>query len=161
MNQKVINGKKPLSSKPRPESMRTVTEDIFGNALALPIGLAQELESKGLVGRFVNSKTLYANQGYHPKGWKPYKRDASATVDTAELKFGSDPDGLVRRGDCILAVKTAEEHAKHKNWLEQKADRYKGHTKQKQRELQEQARAAGANSIVKEGYDGDDEDEND
>jgi hypothetical protein len=158
---KTINGRKPVSSKPKAQSMRMLTDDIFGNALALPPDLQKELEDQQLVGRFVSSKVLYANQGYHPKGWKPYKRKGDATMGGVELKFGSDPDGLVRRGDCILAVKTIEEHAKHKMWLEAKADRYKGHTKQKQKELQEQARAAGASSYVSEGYDGDDEEETD
>lgn len=158
MNPKVLNGKKPLSSKGRPSGMSNITDDIFGNQLALPEELRQEIEKKGLVARFVSSKTLYANQGYHPKGWRPYKADKAVTL-TSELKFGSDPDGLVRRGDCILAVKTVDEHAKHKDWLADKADRYKGHTKQKQRELQDQARAAGASTRVEEGYDGEDEDE--
>lgn len=160
-NAKIVNGRKPLSAKPKLSAMNAITEDIFGNTLSLPEEIKKELSDQGLVARFVSAKILYANQGYHPKGWKPYKRKPSDTVGGVEFKTGSDPDGLVRRGDCILATKSVEDHAKHKDWLEAKADRYKGHSKQKQRELQEQARAAGAASHVEEGFDGDDEDDND
>lgn len=161
MNPKVLNGKKPLSSKSAPAGMNTVTDDIFGNPLALPPAIEKELESKGLVGRFVSAKLLHANQGYHPKGWKAYKLDKAATVEGVEFKFGSDPDGLVRRGDCILAVKTVEEHAKHKAWLQDKANRYKGYTKGKKKELQDLAQAAGAHSHVDDSIDDEGDDEQD
>lgn len=163
MQPKVLNGKKPLSQKGTAPGMNTVTDDIFGNPLALPPELQKELEDKGLVGRFVSSKILYSHQGYHPKGWRAYKSTNAGKVDGVEFKLGSDPDGLVRRGDCILAVKTVEEHAKHKAKLQERADRYKGYAKSKKKELQDQARAAGANSHVDDSpdFEGEDDDNED
>lgn len=152
---KTLNGRKPFSSKGKPAPMNVLTDDIFGNTLSIPPEIQKELKDKGLVGRFVRAGLLYANQGYHPKGWRAYKRDAGAKVEGVEFKTGSDPEGLVRRGDCILAVKTVEEHEKHVNWLEAKADRYKGYSKRKQKELQDYAQDAGVKTLVDEGYDGD------
>lgn len=157
---KVSEGRKPLSAKPKMSSMKSLSSDIFGNTLSLPPELEKELKDKGLIARWVSSKTLYANQGYHPKNWKPYKRDAGATMMGVEFKTGSDPDGLIRRGDCILATKSAEDHAKHQDWLDQKADKYRGYNKEQAAELRATARAAGAKTEIDAEYDSDD-DEND
>ena len=159
---KVLAGRKPLSAKPKMSTMKSFSTDIFGNALALPPELEKELKDKGLVARWVSAKLLHANQGYHPKQWKPYKREPGATMEGVEFKSGSDPDGLIRRGDCILATKTAEQFQVHQDWLDDKASRYKGHNQAKAAELRATARAAGAKTEVDAEYDSDDdEDEND
>ncbi len=134
---KIVGGKKPLSAR---ESYKeaALTEDIFGNTLALPEGLKKELTEQGLVGRWVNAKTLHANQGYHPKNWIPYKKKSSGTIDTKDFLQGSDPEGIVRRGDCILAVKKTEDVQKHR--------------KEKAEELRNLARENRVNATVDEGY---------
>lgn len=150
MSEKIVNGKKPLSA--RQSYKAAVTEDIFGNRLALPEGLKKELEDQGLEGRWVNSKELYANQGYHPKNWVPYKKKSSDTMDTRDFLSGSDPSGIIRRGDCILAVKKLEDAQKHRAYLKQKADRYTRFNKEKAEELRNYARESRVNSTVDEGY---------
>ena len=148
---KIVSGKKPLSARENYKES-TLTEDIFGNTLALPEGLKKELAEQGLVGRWVNAKTLYANQGYHPKNWVPYKKKSSDTIDTKDFLQGNDPSGIVRRGDCILAVKKHEDVAKHRSYLRQKADRYTRFNKEKAEELKNLARENRVNTIIDEGY---------
>ena len=154
MSEKIMNGKKPLSAKP--SKPVPLTEDIFGNTLALPEGLKKELEDQGLEGRWVNSKILYANQGYHPKNWVPYKRKNSDIMDTKDFLSGNDPSGVIRRGDCVLAVKSKEDAVKHRAFLKQRADRYTKFNKEKANELKSLARESNLNARIEEGY-GDEE----
>lgn len=151
MNNKIVAGKKPLSARENYKN-ESLTEDIFGNTLALPEGLKKELADQGLVGRWVNAKTLYANQGYHPKNWVPYKKKASDTMEAKDFLQGNDPSGIVRRGDCILAVKRTEDVQKHKAYLKQKANRYTKFNTEKAEELRNLARENRVNSTVDEGY---------
>ncbi len=119
----IKEGKKPLSQKVKQSSL--TSSDVFGNTLAIPEDVQADLDAKGLEPHWLNSKVVYANQGYHPKGWKVYKRDPKMLSDTmgSSFKFGNDPDGIIRRGDCILGVKTKAEHQKHKQFLDVRAKR--------------------------------------
>lgn len=157
MSTKIINGKKPLSAKPQGSNF--VTEDIFGNTLALPEGLAKTLEEQGLEARWVNAKQLYANQGYHNRGWVVYKQASSGTIDNASFLRGNDPDGLVRRGDCILAVKKIEAAEKHRQYLKDKAERQNRTSKDAASELRQMASAGGVKTQIHEGYDEDGDEE--
>lgn len=145
-----IAGRKPLSTKAKPSMFST--EDIFGNPLALTPELKKELEEQGLVGRWVSAKELVANQGYHKRGWRAYERKKDATMSGAESIFGRDPSGVVRRGDCILAVKTKEEVETHRAHLSEKANRYKRYSREQAMELKQMARNAGIDSEIDEGY---------
>ena len=149
MAEKIINGKKPLSSKPSVSSIAPPEE--FGNALSLSPELKKELADQGLEGRFINAKQLYDFQGYHPKGWVPYKRKVSDTLNSTDFIKGSDPSGIIRRGDCILATKSVAQAEKHRQFLQQKADREKGHTKDVAKALR--SMGAPLNAVVDEGYD--------
>lgn len=151
------DGKKPLAEKKR-ESGMIRADEIFGTALSLPEELKEELEKKGLVGRWVNATELTKFQGYHPKGWKVYKKDSGTISASGQFRFGNDPDGVIRRGDCILAVKTAEEVSKHKAFLKQRADIAKGVSGKAAAEMREALKQNQVKSTVVEGYDdGDDE----
>jgi hypothetical protein len=92
------------------------SDDLFG----LDADLKAELDSKGLVGRFVNIKEVEKFGGRHPKGWRVYKRD-NINKSSTEWMFGSDPDGYVRRAELVLAVKTKEDADKHRRHLDQLA----------------------------------------
>lgn len=147
------NGKKPISSQQQPSFV--ARDDVFGSALTIPLDLQQELAGKGLVGRWINATELAKFQGYHPKGWTPYKRQSGA--NQSEFKFGNDPDGIIRRGDCILAVKKDEDVAKHRQYLQQAADRQNKSVKGHANELRQTIKEHGVKSSVVEGYDDNDE----
>lgn len=146
MSKAIINGKKPISSKP------TNSGDLFGNALNIPPVVQAELDEKGLVGRWVNAIKLQQMGGYHPKGWQPFRSEKYKS----DFKFGSDPDGVIRRGDCILAVKTLEDVETHKEWLANRVAVQRDTNKVKAQEFRDAMRQSGLNSKVVEGY-GDDE----
>lgn len=118
---KIKNGKLPMSAKPiqRPLS----ADDAFGGSTqSLPADVKADMEKRKLVPRWLNAQEVAKNQGYHPKGWQIYKRPEGMSVD---YQFGSDPTGVVRRGDCILGFKPATgegaSHEKHLAFLRQRA----------------------------------------
>ncbi len=157
--------KKPISqrSKPVPVNM----DDIFGNALGLDPELVESIASQGLAHRFVNAKKLIEMGGYHAKGWRPYKPGAAerAKLETQSLLFGSDPDGYVRRGDCILAVRPIELHNKHKAFLKQEVARTQNTAKNAASQIKDFIRSNGLDMRVQEGAEvhegfSDQEDEN-
>lgn len=152
---KTMAGRRPLSSRTKANTL--LTEDIFGNRLAIPDELKKELKDQGFVGRWVNAKKLYENQGYHDKGWRAYTRKPGATMNTGEALIGNDPTGVIRRGDCILAVKTEAEVAKHRKFLRDKANLYKSFNRERAEELRELAKEGGVQSHVAEGYEDPDE----
>lgn len=143
-------GRKPVTQ--RTESPTLLHEEVFGNFLKIEPDLQAELESKGLVARFVDAKKLYEMNGYHKNGWVPYKRDANAKLGLSDFKFGTDPDGIVRRGTLILAVKSVDQVNKHKAALELKANRGRMINKTKADELRDMVRSTGTKTQVHEGY---------
>lgn len=147
------DGKRPLSTKPS-STRELFNDDVFGNPLQLSEELKNELRARGLVWRFIDAKRLYDMNGYHDKGWVPYKRDAvTQAKDTHGFKFGNDPDGVIRRGSVILAVKSKEQGDRHKEFLAQKARRATdGYNAKKAQELREFSRNNNLNADVHEGY---------
>lgn len=158
---KILQGKKPVSERPMSVSdTHLMSNDMFGNVLALDPSLQAELDKKGLVPRWVNAKELYTNQGYHKRGWRPYKRDSGTLNAGMESFLGNDPEGIVRRGDSILAVKTKEEHARHKQVIESRAKRLKqAVSKQHAQQLREFAAESRVKTHIEEGYDDSGEDD--
>lgn len=111
-----------ISSEHRPAAKKMIShEEVFGNNREIPPDVKKELDSKGLEGRWLSAKMVYENNGYHKSGWQVYRREKSDILDGAFKAFG-DPDGLVRRGDTILGVKTKEMAEKHRSYLRQQAD---------------------------------------
>lgn len=142
------NGKKPISQKTSFQSF----QETFGNRLTIPEDVMKDIESTGKVARWVDAKQLAADQGYHKNGWVPYKR--SDKIGTSVL-FGNDPDGVVRRGSLILAVRGKDLDDAHKTYNTDRAARMRGKPKEAISELKKQARQIG--SKVDDSFDEDDE----
>jgi hypothetical protein len=145
----IINGKKPLSTKPKPSLQ--LGEEAFGlaNTLSLTEEIKNELTSKGYEWRFVNAKQMYANQGYHKNGWVVYKRDKKSNDG---ILFGNDPEGIIRRGDSILAVKPKQQAELHREFLSQKAARAAGSDRERANDLRQMVkeRSNGALSVTED-----------
>jgi len=152
---KTINGKKPLSTKSAP----ILSDDYFGNRLALPADIQKDLDERGLVARWASAVELNKNQGYHTKGWIPYKRKKSDTMDTKDFLGGQDPEGYVRRGDAVLVYKTSEEAEKQRSFLRDRAQRQLGYGKRQAAELKHMIREGGLEGKVHSGYDSDEDEE--
>lgn len=147
-------GKRPLSQKNQTLTKIIREDELFGNMLKLDPELESELKSKGLAWRFVDAKKLLESGGYHAKGWSVYKRTGSSdTIGSSEFKFGSDPDGIVRRGSMVLAVKTQAQANLHKEFLRQKAERYSAIVPQAAEALRQAARDNNVDTIVDDTYD--------
>lgn len=146
---KIVNGKKPLPTQKK----QLQHDDLFGNMLSISPDIQAELDAKGLVGRWVSANKLYAAGGYHPKGWVVYKSDSVKS----EFKFGNDPDGIIRRGDSVLAVKSKEKADQHREFLKQKAARQTNTQDRAAAEFRAEMRKSGLNAKVYDGFDGDDE----
>lgn len=143
--------KKPLSQRGAPAPINL--DDVFGNALGIPPEVAKEIESQGKVHRFINAKRLGDMGGYHPQGWVPYRASDTArgNMDGQALLFGNDPNGYIRRGDCILAVRPKELNEKHKAYLKRESVRTSNVAKTAAASVREYIRANGLDMRVQEG----------
>jgi hypothetical protein len=145
---KMKNGRMPLSQK----STEVVAEAEL-NMLALDPALKRELAEKGYAYRFISAPEYQKNYGFHRTGWKPYKREETTEKKgTLDFGFGVDPEGYIRRGELVLAVKPLAEHAKHKAKLAAKTKLYNNHVKQTADLIRQGAREAGVNMKVEEGF---------
>lgn len=149
---KLKNGKMPLSQKTQVSS--DMSEDDF-NLLALDQELKDELAAKGFAYRFINAKQYVEKQGFHRSGWKVYKRDISNRSKGAfDFDLGTDPEGYVRRGDLILAVKPTEMQARHREKLAAKTARYspERYNKEAAQQLRDRARESSVQMKVSDTY---------
>lgn len=147
-NKSTINGKAPLSTK---KNAARGTFSYQASLLDIPGNIKQELEAKGLEGRWISFKTYADNYGYHKQGWTVFKSDSS-TLPTGVLQ-GSNPDGIIRRGDLVLACRTKEACDEHRQILQDRADRAKGYNKAKADELRQLAKENSVDAKIYEGYD--------
>lgn len=147
----------PLSAK-QPAIKKTITAaDVFRNEMDLDPDLVAEIKAKGLGYRFINA-TQFRKTGSHKARWVPYKRDAKTVTDSI---FGADPDGYIRNGDLILAVKPQEKIDQHRAYLREKAASLSGINKKHAEEFREFAKESGVKSHISEGYGQDDEGDED
>ena len=151
MNNKKVKNVKKEASPFNPN-------ELYNSALDIPNDLRSELDSNNLHGKWINAIEFKRNFGFNRSGWTPYKAEKLSKAASADSLYGGDPEGYVRRGDLVLAVKTKEEAAKQKRHLKQKAGLYKNFNKLKAEEMKQSAREAGVDAKVFEGYDENDAD---
>jgi len=108
-------------------------DEAFTNKLAIPEAIKKDLAEKGLEAHWVDSKKLYENGGYHDRDWVPYV-NKEIKSNPVGFKFGNDPDGVLRRGSLILAVKTKDQADVHRAHLSAKAERYAAVTNRRNRD---------------------------
>ena len=142
-----IKGNKvPVSQKRVVKEEPINISDVFQNDLDLDPSLVQELKEKNLAYRFINA-AQYGKTGSHRARWIPYKRETKSVT-----LFGSDPDGFVRRGDLILAVKPIEAAQKHRQLLDQRAKAQAGINSQHAEQMRQFAKESGVKTHISEGY---------
>ena len=139
------DGKKPLSQKPT----GTDTGFEFGNKLFIEPELKAKAATEGKELRFISAKKLYENAGYHENGWTPYIVEKGSFGTLSGFKFGNDPDGVLRRGDAILACRSVELSEKHRTHLKNKASKYSQNAHKKDAEnLDHAMRKAGLGKAI-------------
>jgi len=147
----IQNGKKPLSSKPRQQSPASL-EDIFGNTLGIEASISDALMKKGLEYRWISMKKYGDMGNSHERAWRPVKRSECGIIDPTAITNGSDPDGYIRRGDLVLAVRSKDLGDKHRAFLKSQADRQRNVQREHANELKEFVKKSGINATISEGY---------
>jgi len=147
----IKKGRVPLSQK-NDISSDLQGEDMELNLLTVDPALAKEIKDKGLVYRFINAPQLQQNYGYHRSGWTPYKREATEKKGSLDFQFGTDPEGYVRRGDLVLAVKTVRANEQRKAKIAASTARYDQFNKQAANQLKDFSKENGLDMRVEEGY---------
>lgn len=141
-------GRLPLSQK---QSVNPFTQQ-FKDRLRVPDAIQQEIDEQGLVARWVDANKLYENNGYHKNGWTAFK----SKLVKADFRYGNDPEGIIRRGSLILAVRDKELHEGHKEHLRNRSNMLSGSDdkaaqRQAARELRAMAKSGNLNTKIVEG----------
>lgn len=113
--------------------------------------LKEELAEKGLEYRFIDYKQAVKNGGRSRTGWRVYVRE-SDDPRIAGISGMKDPDGLVRNGTLVLAVKTKQSAEKQRERTRMQNRTLKRYTDIKAQELDGEAKKLGGNSQVIVGY---------
>lgn len=151
MSAQVKNGKRPLATKPRQSALRH--DDIFFSQLHVDEELRNEIEKSGKEMRWIDAKQAIENGGFHKAGWTVYRRDMKAASDTMGFKLGNDPEGIVRRGSCVLAVRPKAQGDRHRAYLAQAVARQGGSAKEAGEQLRDMARAQNVDAAVDDSFD--------
>lgn len=139
--------KKPAGAvKFTPPTYEDVKED------DLDVVLKKELEDQGLDYRFIDFKKAKLNGGRSRAGWIVYKRQ-SKDPRLQGISALEDPDGLVRSGSMVLAVKpkAAADRQRARRDAQNKAMRR--YTQTVTQELDGEAKKLGGSSRIIAGYD--------
>ncbi len=114
--------------------------------------LKQELSEAGLEYRFIDFKQAKLNGGRSRAGWIIYRRK-SEDPRLQGITALADPDGLVRSGTMVLAVKTKQAADIQRHKRDSQNTSLKKYTDTVTRELDGDARKLGGSSRVIAGYD--------
>lgn len=145
---KLIGNKKPLSAKRAPTSP-TGIPNFFRNKLMVPDDIAADIAAKGLEPRWIAYKKYVENGNSHDKGWTVYKAPVAPT--SADTLMGKHPDGIIRRGDLVLAVRHKDLCDQHRAYNSQRAySQTHGFKKAQAEELRQMAK--DSDLTVVEGY---------
>lgn len=114
--------------------------------------LKEELEKKGLDYRFIDFKQAKLNGGRSRNGWVVYKRD-SEDPRLQGIASLQDPDGLVRNGSMVLAVKTKQGAEKQRARIRNQNRMSSKYNEHVTNEVEQEARRLGGSSRAISGYD--------
>ncbi len=122
------------------------------NELDLDSVLKGELDKQGLEYRFIDFKQAKLNGGRSRSGWIIYKRQ-SEDPRLQGIAVLADPDGLVRQGSLVLAVKQKVAAERQRNKVLQQNRTLRKYTESVAQELDGKARSLGGSSRIIAGYD--------
>lgn len=158
MQEKKPSNKKPQETKPKaqrkpdPEWDVEGFEEFYNNRLSLSSELKQELKDQGLDWRFINIQTFRNKGNRHPSLWRPYNVKARSPMEAFK---GVDPEGVLTRGDLVLAVRPKHVSEAYKKNVAKRNAANAGYNRAQAEQMKQMARSAGVDGQVKihEGYD--------
>lgn len=126
-------------------------DEFYSNDLALNPEIKAQLKSEGLEWRFINRLQFREKGNSHRSHWQPYQLKTA----NGQAGVGTDAEGMVVRGDLVLAVRPKEIADRHRQFLEAKRARYRGYNREVADEMRQRAREEGVSRAMKvhEGYD--------
>lgn len=156
MDKKPSN-KKPVEAKPQATRKRDPEWDIEGfeefynNRLSLSAELKSELTDQGLDWRFINIANFRKSGNRHGSLWRPYNVKSRSPIDAFK---GIDPEGVLTRGDLVLAVRPKHVSQAYQKRLAKRNAANAGYNKAQAEEMRRMARSEGMGDAVKihEGY---------
>ena len=131
--------------------------DVFGNAFKLPEKFKENLKEAGFDCRFVNAKKLEQENGYHHRGWKPFRtkdftEEVYQPLGLGQGVYGENPEGVVQRGDAILAVRPLEMTEKHRARIKERGKRHKNILDKAERDMGSSPGVRSGNAKIHSGY---------
>lgn len=114
--------------------------------------LKAELKEKKLEYRFIDFKQAKLNGGRSRAGWMIYRRE-SEDPRLQGIASLADPDGLVRQGSLVLAVKTEAGAARQRERRDAQNTTLKKYNEHVTNEVDGQARKLGGGARAIAGYD--------
>ncbi len=122
------------------------SDEFFTNRLQIPDEVKQRMAQEGVDGRFINALQFRENGNVHRSHWTPYVLKDSQFANA---------EGLICRGDLILASRPKSVSLEHRKFLNKRNNLQKSHNKTAAEDLRKTIRDAGLgeSSRVLEGYD--------
>lgn len=123
MKQQIKKGQNPtrpnVSAKTEEVTLENFSEFLNQPSLTdLPANVKKELADKKLEGRWIDMVQWRKNQGFHKRGWAPYKFDCLTGQPASPLLDSNGQyEGYLLRQSMVLAVKTSEEAQKRRNFI--------------------------------------------
>lgn len=138
-------GKVPLTLKQKIEA--AIDNDY--SILRVEPALRKELEAKGLAIRWINAPKYRQGGNFHRTGWRAFQFDMKKEGEKA-AQYGATAEGYILRHDLMLAVKSQEEQARHRERIRNRTKQLSFNQDRAAEELKEVMGAAGK---VHSGYD--------
>jgi len=145
MSKPIVDGKKHISEKAKPTKVKAAFSP--RSVLDVPEFVHKDCESKDLEYRWVDAKQMGENGNMHKNYWEIYRRPADSVASEGAL-FGLPPDGTIRRGTLLLAVRPKETGDGHRQILREKSERQSQAVKKQGAEFRRMAREAGVTDRV-------------
>lgn len=148
----IKNGRRSVETKRQPSFISN--DEVFGSLLHVDEDVKKEVAAKGLELRWLDANMMIRNGNYHPAGWTVYRREKKGDSDILGFKFGNDPEGIIRRGTCVLGVRPIAHGDKHRALNAQRAARQSGKPMSAAAEqLREMAKSGNVRSVVDDSFD--------
>lgn len=143
---KPVETKPTVNRKPDPEWDVEGFEEFYQNRLSLSAELKAELKEQGFSWRFINIHTFRASGNRNSSLWRPYNVKTRSPLDAFK---GIDPEGVLTRGDLVLAVRPKHVSDAYKKRLATKNAANAGYNKQQAENMRQMAKDAGVGDQVR------------
>jgi hypothetical protein len=129
-------GRKPVSERKQPGSKKILFAP--RNRLDIPPDLEKALKNQGLEYRWLDAKRMAENGNLHQYHWEVYRVPSGS-----EKPSYAAADGTVRSGTLVLGVRSLEMGDAHREFNQDRADRYLKAVKATRKEIAREARKEG------------------